>query len=64
VVPEPGGRVEAVERKRAVAVAGEQVDGVDEVVADGVGDEVVEVDPDSAGFDAFAAEAEFAFEGV
>ena len=41
-----------------MAVSGEQVDGVGEVVAHGVGDEVVEVDPGPAGLDAFAADAD------
>lgn len=38
-----------------MAGGGDQVDGVDQVVAHGFGDEVVEVDADPAGFDAFPA---------
>ena len=58
VVPSAGVRVEAVVGQGTVTVGGDQVDGVDEVVADGVADEVVEVDADPAGFDAVAAEGD------
>ena len=64
VAPEAGARVEAVVGQQPVAVGGEQVDGVDEVVGDGVGDEVVEVDPGPAGLDALAAVADLVAAGV
>src|SRR5512132_3293333 len=64
VAPQAGVGVEAVVAKQPVAVAGDQVDGVDQVVADGVGDEVVEVHPHPAGLDALAAAAHLLTQGV
>ena len=48
VPPQPGAGVEPVAGQERPAVAGDDVDGLDDVVDDGVGDEVVEVDADPA----------------
>ena len=59
VVPPPAGAwVDVVVGEQPVPVAGDEVDGVDDVVTDAVGDEVVEVDPGPAGFDALRAVGE------
>ncbi|HEY6794836.1 MAG TPA: hypothetical protein VI248_09145 [Kineosporiaceae bacterium] len=64
VAPQAALRIEAVVAEQAPAVGGEQVDGIDEVVGDGVGEEVVEVDPHPAGFEAAAAGADGVLEAA
>ncbi len=59
-----GGGVEAVVAEQPPAVAGDQAHRLDEVVGDGVGDEVVEVDPHPARLDALAAAGDLALELV
>jgi hypothetical protein len=64
VAPLSGVRVETEVGQQPVAVRGDQVDGVDEVVADGVADEVVEVDAGPAGLDAVAVVHDLVEQGV
>ena len=54
VAPEPGERVEAIGRQEAPATRCHEVDGLDDVLEDGLGDEVVERDARPAGLDALA----------
>lgn len=56
VLPQPGVRVEGVVGQEPMAVPGNQPHCVDEVVADSIGDEVVEVEPHPARLDPVAAE--------
>src|SRR5664279_4724659 len=55
MTPQARGRVEAVVLQKPPSVPGYEPDRVDEVGEDRLGDEVVEVDADPAGFDALTA---------
>src|SRR5258706_10679954 len=62
VLPQAAGRVESVQRGKAPALRRNEVDGIQDVVEDRLGDEVVEIDPDPAGLDAFATQGCLALE--
>ena len=57
VAPEPGERIEVVGRQEAPAVRRHEIDRRDDVVEDGLGDEVVERDARPPGLDSLAAAA-------
>jgi hypothetical protein len=62
VSPQSGSGVEAVVLEQPPPLSGDEPDGRDDVAEDRLGDEVVEVDADPAGFDALAAVGDLAFE--
>src|SRR6188472_4280957 len=62
MTPEPGRRLEAVPGRQPPAVASDQRDRPNDVVEDGFADEVVEVHPDPAWLDPFAAAGDLALE--
>jgi hypothetical protein len=64
VPPAPGLRVEEVVAQQPPAVARDQPHRLDDVVGDGVGDEVVEVHPHPARLDALAAAGDLPLELV
>jgi hypothetical protein len=63
-VPQPRRHVEAVVAEHPPAVPGDEPDGLDDVGARRVADEVVEVDPHPAGLDALAAAGDLGLELV
>ena len=64
MAPQPAVRFEPVVRQQFPALLGQQDDGLDQVVADRVADEVVEVHPGPAGLDALAPDVDLLLDRV
>ena len=59
VVPQAGVRTEDIVGEEALAIPGQQCHGVDQVIPQGLGYEVVEVDAGPAGFDSLTTQLDF-----
>jgi len=64
VNPEATAGVEPIQAEHPPAVAGNKSYRLDDIVEDGLGDEVVQADADPAGLDALASQGDLALELV